>query len=325
MSVDIQPITRTRGDTYPFTVTFVDSAGAVLDLTGASFVLTVNAEEDPTATQLPEFSLVGVVAAPLTGVVQFTMSESDADRFGLFYYDIQMTDVQGYVRTMMRGTFEMRQDITKNEYLWTAEGKTAIDGSDGIWLGLREEDETWEYSTRDGVPVLSVSYTTTGGRLIRPVEFPMLDFGRNFRLSCLQWMDESWYLSLWMEDVSSYYTACFISNAPDYRKIELYARGYDDESQRYVVYPMVSGPERSWVAGWVQWVYEWDVETGTLGARAWQPPTETDPEVFDIQIAGISLPPYETYLKKSFNFWLKPESEPTATAAVAWMKYEVLP
>lgn len=42
MSVQIQTITRTRGDTYPFTVTFRDSAGAVIDLTGASFILTVN-------------------------------------------------------------------------------------------------------------------------------------------------------------------------------------------------------------------------------------------------------------------------------------------
>lgn len=113
MSVDIQPITRTRGDTYPFTVTLVDDAGAVLDLTGASFTLTVNAEEDPDETQLPEFSLTGVVAAPLTGEIEFSMSESDADLVGLHYYDIQMTDVQGYIRTVMRGPFEMRQDITK--------------------------------------------------------------------------------------------------------------------------------------------------------------------------------------------------------------------
>ena len=108
MTVDYQNITRTRGDTYPFTVTLVDGDGVVLDLTGATFLLTVNEEEDPIVSQAPEFTLAGVVAAPLTGVIEFSMTETDADNFGRYHYDIEMTDVEGYIRTVMRGVFEMR-------------------------------------------------------------------------------------------------------------------------------------------------------------------------------------------------------------------------
>ena len=323
MIVDIQPITRTRGDTYPFTVTFVDDDGAVIDLTGASFVLTVNAEEDPTATQLPEFSLVGVVNDPLDGTIEFTMSEADADRFGLFYYDIQMTDVQGYVRTMMRGTFEMRQDITKNEYFWTAEGKTAVDGTDGIWLILSTAEDTWEYAMRDGVPVLRVGYTTSTSatRAVTPINWPRPDMESNFRLSGLQWMDESWYLSLWITSTPhNYFSGVFVSNAPDYRKAE--TSGVVDDVDQVITDLYNSGPDESWSAGWVQWVLEWDAVTGVFGVRAWQPPGESDPVAHDSQIIGAAPP--EFFSSVDVMWFLKPEGPPV-NAEIAWLKYEVLP
>ena len=113
MSADTGIIRRERGDTFPFTVTLRDGDGNLLDLTGASFLLTVNAQEDPTAAEAPEFTLAGAVAAPATGVIEFSMSESDADIVGTYYYDLQMTDSSGYVRTVLRGPFVMDQDITK--------------------------------------------------------------------------------------------------------------------------------------------------------------------------------------------------------------------
>jgi hypothetical protein len=154
MSVQIRPIVRTRGDTYPFTVTFVDDSGTPLDLTGASFVLTVSEKEDPLASDVPLFDLVGTVSAPTTGVVEFSMTESDADHVGLFYYDIQMTAAQGYIRTMMRGTFKMRQDITKNgERVWVPNDGTFEDGTrvdpgadDGIAMVYVDMDLGWDVS-----------------------------------------------------------------------------------------------------------------------------------------------------------------------------------
>jgi len=148
-------------------VTFRDSAGALVDLTGASFILTVNEEEDPDADELAEFSLVGVVAAPLTGVVEFTLSESSADHVGRFFYDIQMTDVQGYIRTMMRGPFEMRQDITKTVPIpqsWAAEGTAGdpvpLDASD-FWYGIStsttDGEINMEFAERDGITTAAVN------------------------------------------------------------------------------------------------------------------------------------------------------------------------
>lgn len=326
--MEYQTITRTRGDTYPFTVTFRDSSGVAVDLTGASFILTVNAEEDPTALQAPLFALAGTINAPTTGVVEFEMTESAADNVGPFYYDIQMTDAQGYIRTMMRGPFIMEQDITKNSYLWTAESKTAVDGTDGIWLGLSDESDTWEYAIRDATSVLRVVYPGTikpyDPRSVLPTDWPLLDFGRNLRLSCLQWMDESWYLSLWLPSSNSYYCYFFVSNTQGWRRIDGGARTYNEDQIYYSKF--ASGPERLWTAGWIQWVMEWDASTGTLGVRGWQPPTEVDPLTPDFEISGVAPPPFEAYERVPMLFLIKPEiGFPTTTGEIAWLKYEVLP
>jgi len=323
MSVQIQTITRTRGDTYPFTVTFRDSAGALVDLTGASFILTVNEEEDPDADELPEFSLVGVVAAPLTGVVEFTLSESDADHVGRFFYDIQMTDVQGYIRTMMRGTFEMQQDITKNEYLWTAGGKTAIDGSDGIYLVMQHANDTWEYTVRDSVPVLKVSFSDIDShisRYVRPTDWSAIDWDRRFELSGLVYMDLSWW-SQW---------TC--SNS--YANLGYMAGGLDNDvwANDCWVWAVMPDPvtqipsqsnydysaAKSWVAGWIQFVISWDAETGELSMRAWQPPGESDPVSSDASITAI-VP----FRFSDFAFGMAAET--VGAAEIAWLKYEVLP
>jgi hypothetical protein len=107
-------ITRRRGDTYPVQITITDSAGDPVDITGASFVLTVNAVEDPDTPGTEEFDLTGAIVAPATdGVVEFTPTAGDVDLVGRFFYDVQMTDVSGHIRTILAGVWDFVQDITK--------------------------------------------------------------------------------------------------------------------------------------------------------------------------------------------------------------------
>lgn len=101
-------IVRYRGDTDPIVVK-VKKVGGTVDLTGASFILSVSAVAEPVdATYVMQ--LTGVVDV-LTSTVTFTLSEIDADNVGSFYYDVQM--ISSSTKTILTGKFKMLQDITK--------------------------------------------------------------------------------------------------------------------------------------------------------------------------------------------------------------------
>ena len=105
-------LTRFRGDTYPFTIQ-VRLNGRVYDLTDCTLKMTVTSVEEPT-TETPEFALDGVVASPATlGLASFAPSAANVDLLGEYYYDIQVTDANGYKHTPIKDTLTFTQDITK--------------------------------------------------------------------------------------------------------------------------------------------------------------------------------------------------------------------
>jgi len=105
---------RVRGDTFPFTVTLTDGAGAAIDITGSSFTLTVDPSPAPSGSANNLFSVAGVLSDPVNGEVTFTLSWTDADQTpNTYYYDIQWTASGGAVRTILKGKWVVQQDITK--------------------------------------------------------------------------------------------------------------------------------------------------------------------------------------------------------------------
>lgn len=106
-------ITRRRGDTFPVQITINDSAGDPVDVTGATFTLTVNAEESPDTGGSEEFTLAGVITDAPGGVVEFRPTVANVDLVGRYYFDVEMVDVSAYVRTILAGVWEFVQDITK--------------------------------------------------------------------------------------------------------------------------------------------------------------------------------------------------------------------
>jgi len=107
-------IAVTRGDTLAFTFAVKDSAGAAQNITGFSFLLTVDPNEDPTTSVANLFQLSGTITDAPGGIVSFSMSSLQADQTpNVYYYDVQMTDGGGKIRTIAKGKFEFRQDITK--------------------------------------------------------------------------------------------------------------------------------------------------------------------------------------------------------------------
>jgi hypothetical protein len=106
-------ITRYRGDTAPDQFT-IKRDNAAVNIAGCSFKLTVNSEKDPTNSLSQLFSLTGSITSAPLGYVEFAPNATQADQLpGRYYYDVQMTDASGAIRTVSKGSYRFLQDITK--------------------------------------------------------------------------------------------------------------------------------------------------------------------------------------------------------------------
>lgn len=111
------PLCRTRGDTAPWTFVIKDTATppVVIDITGRTYLLTLDTLEEPTDTATNVFELTGTVAVGTDGKVTFEMSLAQADALAIieYFYDVQQTDGAGKLKTIIKSTFTVAQDITK--------------------------------------------------------------------------------------------------------------------------------------------------------------------------------------------------------------------
>ena len=106
--------TRYRGDDYPWDFTLTrKSTGAVIDISGWSFLCTFNTERDPEDETNQQFQSIGTLITDGTdgglriGFVGNTLPVGD------LYYDVQATDDSGRIRTIEKGTVTIWQDVTK--------------------------------------------------------------------------------------------------------------------------------------------------------------------------------------------------------------------
>jgi hypothetical protein len=113
-SVKLANLDRSRGDSVPIEFILYEDRGLTeaIDLTGDTFLLSVSSEEYPTTASY-EFQSIGAVATPFSGLVSFPVSESNADRTGDYYYDVQRI-TGGLKRTIIKGIITFNQDITKD-------------------------------------------------------------------------------------------------------------------------------------------------------------------------------------------------------------------
>lgn len=106
-------ITRYRGDTTPITGNaFID--GVALDITGCTFVLTVDPSKAPLDAAANLFSTTGSIVDALTGEIEFPLTDEQADQTpGTYYFDIQLTDGAAKKRTITLDKYIVKQDISK--------------------------------------------------------------------------------------------------------------------------------------------------------------------------------------------------------------------
>ncbi len=112
---------RKRGDTAPDKITVLDSESTTtpkepLDITGFSYILTINTERDPDGSVGNELvSIAGAITDAVNGVVEFAFTGPDSDQTpDEYWYDIQQTDAGGRIKTIAKNKYTFFQDITKN-------------------------------------------------------------------------------------------------------------------------------------------------------------------------------------------------------------------
>lgn len=107
-------ISRYRGDTAADEFTILDENQLPVNITSFSFVLSVNTLKNPPDGTTELYRITGTILDGPNGVVEFTPSSLQANQTpGKYFYDVQMTDAGGRIRTIDKGTYKYLQDITK--------------------------------------------------------------------------------------------------------------------------------------------------------------------------------------------------------------------
>ena len=104
-----------RGDTVPWTFTIKNkTTGAVINITGFSYRLTVDPSETPSNSNKNLFVLTGTITDAPNGIVEFAMTATQADQTpDVYFFDLEQTDAGLAIRTVARGKYEFQQDISK--------------------------------------------------------------------------------------------------------------------------------------------------------------------------------------------------------------------
>ena len=105
-----------RRDTRRVNVTWKDSDGVVIDLTGGTGYFTVNADDDPAtdSTAIIQKTTTSFTDAT-AGEHTFNLTHSDTDITpGDYWYDAQFVDSAGSYLSSYRGEFSVQSDITRS-------------------------------------------------------------------------------------------------------------------------------------------------------------------------------------------------------------------
>lgn len=109
---DPATIRVTRSDSTPFSLIITDETGAVINITGFTYLLTVDPSEAPLDNTNNLFQLTGVVPVGTDGVVTFSPTTTNLDQTATeYFFDVQQT-ASGAVRTVAKGSFFILDQIT---------------------------------------------------------------------------------------------------------------------------------------------------------------------------------------------------------------------
>lgn len=101
-------IERFRGDTAP------DQFKLPNSIAGYTFRMTVSTVQDPVDGVGVLFTVVGLITSAPAGEFEFRPLLADVDQdVGTYYYDVEYTDAGGFIKTVDKGKYKFKQDISK--------------------------------------------------------------------------------------------------------------------------------------------------------------------------------------------------------------------
>lgn len=110
-----KPLGVIRGDTKIYTLTYTDSDGEPLDLTGYTVWFTVKENVDDTDASAKIQKEITSHTDPTNGITTVTLDPADTDDLaGSYHYDIQLVDSDGNPMSTRKSTFTVWKDVTRN-------------------------------------------------------------------------------------------------------------------------------------------------------------------------------------------------------------------
>ena len=106
-----------RGDDELLQVTFTDENGSPIDLTGSTVFFTVKKKSDLSQDN-DDLAVISITVTshsdPTNGITEIPMTktETNLDK-GDYYWDLQIKDTADDISSVVKGIFEIIEDVTK--------------------------------------------------------------------------------------------------------------------------------------------------------------------------------------------------------------------
>lgn len=103
-----------RGDDWQTGITFTDSNGALVDITGWTVFLTVKKNKDDTDAQAIITRTIFVPVTPPGSRIDITIPNTETTLLaGMYFFDYQYKKADGTIQTITSGTVTFEKDITR--------------------------------------------------------------------------------------------------------------------------------------------------------------------------------------------------------------------
>ena len=103
-----------RGDDWGCQLTFTDTDGMPIDITGWTIFLTIKVNKDDPDDQAVVTKTVPVTVDPQLGKITITVSSAETYNLdGLYYYDFQFKKQDETIQTLTSGGITFEKDITR--------------------------------------------------------------------------------------------------------------------------------------------------------------------------------------------------------------------
>lgn len=115
MPAGIYDITAEQGATFARTITWRDASATPINLTGCTAKMQVRKSVDADTAVLTLSSSSGITLGGTAGTVALEVTSTKMSQVpaGLYYYDLELTNVSGKVTRLLQGKFTVTREVTR--------------------------------------------------------------------------------------------------------------------------------------------------------------------------------------------------------------------